>query len=261
MNIATEQDLGRLNRACDFFGDCIKRRNDWIALIRGSKKEALSDGHVALVLDCRIPSQKTFESELVTSERVKSDFATGVGKNCANVDDRVLIVLKVNVLDSHHLVGWNQQLMLVHNVHFVNGPESKISLLVGFYRIKDKVMDDLGDLLLFESTIKKGYKFLPRVCDWEPCPVRCGADIVNLNDLKVQDVESPPEIMQDIPNNERGFIEKFRCRFVNRDDERLYTVPSIVFLNGNRVKIGAGGEVLQEVIQVEDVLFGPLNLE
>jgi hypothetical protein len=262
----TTLDFERFNRARDFFGDCIKRRNDWITLVRGSKKKALSDGHMALVIDCRIPRQKTVESEPVglvkPLERTELDSTTtSIGKNCAEVNDRTLIVLKANALDSHDLVGWNQQLMLVHNVHFVNGPESKIPIFVGFYRIKNQIMDKVGDLLLFESTIKKGYKLLPCVRDWEPCPVRCEADTVNLNDLKVQNVEGPSEIMESVPDDECGFIEKFCCRFMDRDDERLYTVPSVVFFDGNRVKIRVGREGTQEVVQVEDVLFGPLNLE
>jgi hypothetical protein len=260
-----QEQIERLNRARDFFGDCVKRRNDWITLIRGSKKKALADGHAALVLDCRIPSKKTIESELVglvqPLNRVRPDSATSICKNLTNVDDRVLVVLKANTLNSHNLVSWNQQLMLVHNVHFVNGPESKVPIFVGFYRIKNQIMDKLRDLLLFESTIKKGYKFLPRICDWEPCPVRCSADAVNPNDLKVQDVKSSPEIMQSVSDDECGFIEKFCCRFMDRDDEKLFTIPDIVFLNGNRVKIGVRWESFQEVIQVDDVLFGPLDLE
>jgi hypothetical protein len=52
-----QEELERLNRARDFFGDCVKRWDDWLTLMRVPKGEAVSEGRLALIYHFRVSTK------------------------------------------------------------------------------------------------------------------------------------------------------------------------------------------------------------
>jgi hypothetical protein len=146
--------------------------------------------------------------------------------------------------------------MLVPNVHVVNSPEGVIPSLVGFYGIQNEGLNRRSDLLLFQSTIKGMiFKFLPRIADWEACPL--GRESITLqDDLVVHEIQRTAEIMQNISDDESGLIDIKRS--VKLKPEIVCSRLS-VFIDMNRVEvlIKKGS---QEGIEIVDVLQGPLNL-
>jgi hypothetical protein len=55
---SAQQQFERLNRARDFFGDCVKRGNDWLTLMRIPKIEALSEGRMAIINHFRVSTER-----------------------------------------------------------------------------------------------------------------------------------------------------------------------------------------------------------
>jgi hypothetical protein len=239
-----ETDAERLDRARDFFGDPVKRWNDRLVLEGHSYIEEYVRGRLALVLHCNIPVvlfPKPNPAGFVHDVRV-------------NENKIVRVILKANTLKPHKLHHWNEKLMLVPDVHIVNSPEGVIPSLVGFYRIQDKVMNGLGDLLLFQSAIKGTYQFLPRIADWEPCPF-VGSAIAPQNNLVVHEIQGAAEIVQNVPNDKRGIIGG-EGRYVN---PKVICSSLDIFVNTERVEVRAR-ENAQQGIQVSDVFYGPFNL-
>jgi hypothetical protein len=82
----SDKQLERLNCARDFFGDPVKRWNDWLALVRSSKHEAYTNGYAAFVLKCRVPSVGHVEFQTTRSFR----------KDWRVFNDEMFIILKAD---------------------------------------------------------------------------------------------------------------------------------------------------------------------
>ena len=137
-----QQDLERLNRARDFFGDPMQRWHDGLTLKNSSKMEAYANGRIALVIQCRLPT---------VNVAIEPDFARVIGKDSGMFNDDAFIILKADTRKPHYLESWNQELVFINDIQIVQGPEERIPSLVGFYRIQNKIMDCLSDSLLFQS--------------------------------------------------------------------------------------------------------------
>jgi hypothetical protein len=172
------------------------------------------------------------------------------------------IVLKADTLEHHKLEHWDQELMLIHDVQIVHSPEGKIPSLVGLYRVQDKGLNGRTDLLIFESAVKGGYKFLPRIPDWESCPLGWIATTSH-DDLVVQEIKSTPEIMQSVSHDQRCVHEVERAS-IDFEPEKLCANASIfkslrVAINMDAVEVGFD-EIDQHQIEIVDVLQRPFNL-
>lgn len=247
----SQEERERFNRARDFFGDCIQRWEDWLALLRMSKFECVAEGRAALIYHLRVFTKRSTPEMIGASPE-------GRFSNEGGHFDNFFIVLNADSYDSYHREIRNQQLMLIDNICLFNRPKRKVPLAVRLYYIADELMDSRCNLSLFESGINLSYKIFPAIQNWEPRPFRLQASM--RDDLKPHDIESAAKVMVDLPNNQGGFISEFLLRFVNRDQEFSIDVPSFAFDNFNRVQLG-GGERLHENAEFADVLFGPFDFE
>src|ERR1039458_771436 len=162
--------LESVNRARHAFGDFIERWKDRLILKGNSSVENYHRGRMALVLHCNCSSPV----KLKTVGTIREIGLTIREK------DLFFLVLKADIGEPHQIEDWNKQLMLVPNVHIVQGPQGVIPGLVGFYDIHDDISNlkgarIVGKSLLFQSAFYGTYKFLPLVKDWEPRPLVCEA--------------------------------------------------------------------------------------
>lgn len=248
-----DEDVERFNRARDFFGDVTKRWNDRLSRHEGSPKvEEYICGRVAFIVHCEFKSVQFFESK-----------STGIASETRpDWKEIIFVVLKANILKHHKLKHWDQELMLIDDVHIVHGPNGKIPSLVGFYRIQDKSLNGRANLLLFQSTIQGSYEFLPRIADWESCPFGRSSAAPNYN-LVVHEIQSTAKIMQGISHNE-GSVDYIEGTGINLEPEKIFSGVNIfeklrVFIDMETVKVRCD-EIAQQGVKVVDVLQGPFNL-
>ncbi|MGA3177318.1 MAG: hypothetical protein ABSE19_08210 [Candidatus Acidiferrum sp.] len=247
--IESQEQLERLNRASDFFGDPIKRWSDWFAFVRSSKSKAYASGRAALISQYGTPSVGIS----------KPDAARLFGKNDRMCDDFMFVVFNADIHKSHHLKSWNQELMLVSDIHLVNGPDGEIPSLVGFYRVSNKVMDRAGNLPAFERSLQGSYQFLPCIANWEPCPFRRSTP-AEQNNFVVEQIQSAPKVMHSISNNKSSVGQESGFRRMDIDNEVIYFVPRIDLVDGDRVGV-SGAEIIQKSAQIVDMFFGSFNLQ
>jgi hypothetical protein len=249
-NLPPQEHSERFNRARDLFGDCVQRWEDWLALLRMSKVECVTQGRAALVYHFRI------RTEGIEPEMIGPSAKRGLGNEGRHFDD-FLIVLNANAYDSYHRNIGNQQFVLVDNICLFDGPKGKVPLTVGLYHISDELMHDCRNLSLFESTIDLTYKVLPGVLNWEARVF--GLAFSGGDNLKPQDIESTSKVVVNIANDQSSFIPEFFLRFVNRNQEFCIDVPRFTFDNFNGVQSRSKG--LHEGAEFRDVLFGPFDFE
>lgn len=242
---SANENIERFNRARDFFGDPIKRWQDRLSLEGCSKVEQYRRGRMALIVHCEIPSVQMPESH---APRI-------VHENRINRNLDVFVIFKANTLYQHKLQHWNQKLMLIHDIEIVNSPEGIIPSLVGFYRIQNKSLNGRSDLLLFQSAVKKTFEFLPRVSDWEACPLR-GVSIASENNLVVHEIQSTAQVVQHVSDDE-GSLSDIQESMKLKPD--IICSHLSIFIDMNRVEVRAK-EVIEKRIEVIDVLQGPFNL-
>jgi hypothetical protein len=249
-NLSSESEqLKRLNRARNFFGDPRQRYDDRLRLKGHPQIEYYRSGQMALVLHCH--------SAVVSI--LQSDTAGLVHEpHLVRVNRETLVIFKAEINKCHHLQHWNEQLMFVPDIHVVKGPDEWIPSRVGFYIIQDKVANPERDLLLFQSTIQGDYKFLPSIAHWEPSPL-CRSSVALQNYLVPQQIKGTSEVMQCIPNGE-GNIVTGETRREHIDSQVIRSLPCIVF-NSDGMKIIGLGKIADQRNNVSDVLFGPLNLK
>lgn len=239
--------LESVNRARDAFRDFVERCDDGLVLKGRSYIEYYRKGRMALVLHCKI----ALPVELPVERRLGNVVLVG--------DKDFFIVLKADVGKPHHIEQWDQQLMLVRDVHIVQGPEGIIPTLVGFYDIHDKGANlhsarIIGDTLLFQSAVYGGYKFLSALSDWKSRAV-INSTSGAVKRAVVKNIDRASEIVQNVANNQGGFGHG-EPAFVDVDEQ---VITPFVFLDADGVKVRRG-ESIQKFIKVMDVLHGPFNL-
>jgi hypothetical protein len=204
---------------------------------------------MALVLYCNDSSPVKIETAGIVSEVG----LTGCPKNF------LFIVLKADIAELHQVEYWNKQLVLVPDVHIVQGPQGVIPSLVGFYDIHNDISNGksarvVGKTLLFQSAIYGYYKFLPPLADWKPRAM-VGNSCSLVHSLKVENIERTSEVVERV-SDDKSRVNGRECGPVNINMDPIYPV---VFLDANGVKIRSS-EGNQEFIQVMDVFHGPFNL-
>jgi hypothetical protein len=243
-----QEQLERFNRARDFYGDPLKRWNDRFTPERTSYVEEYCRGRMALVLDCNFPVVGVAESDAAR-------FAKVVGRS---FEGNVLVILKANVAKLHKLQYWDKHLMLVPDIQLVKAPEGGISSLVGFNHIEDKRSDWNGNLLFFQSTIQPGYKFIPRIEDWESRPLGGLPAAMHDDDPVVEMVKGASQIVESISDGKSGVVHG-ESGFIDIDSQKICSLLRVI-LNAKTVEVRLC-EGAQQRIQICDVLVGPFNLE
>jgi hypothetical protein len=115
-----------VNRARHAFRNFVERDDDGLVLKGNSYVEYYRNGRMALLLHCKLPIP--FKFPLVRS----------IGKEVFVDNEDLFVVLKADVRKPHHVEYWNEQLMLVPDIHIVQGPEGVIPSLVGLYDIHEE---------------------------------------------------------------------------------------------------------------------------
>lgn len=241
--------LENLDCARDAFRDLHERWNDRLVGERDATAENYRRGRIALIVHLKFPRSLDFESVGVLSE-------VGLPVSGENV---TVLVLKADTGELHYLENWNEQLVLVHDVHVVQSPQGPIPSLVGLYDINDKIAQPdnarvVDQFLLFQSAIYGTYKVLPLILDWKPRVLVGHASCDSIKDAVVQDIQCAAHVVQSVPDNERGVAGGELSGVFDRN-----TVAPFVFLNSDGVKIGTG-KIGNELVQIVDVLYGPFNL-
>ena len=127
---AEYEQLERLNRARNFFGDPSQRYDDRLRLEGHSYIEHYCSGQMALVLHYH-PNVIGFP---------QSDSAGFVHEpNLVNANRETLVIFKADTNQRHKLQHWNEQLVFVPNIQIVKATDEWIPSRVGFYVIQDKV--------------------------------------------------------------------------------------------------------------------------
>ena len=238
--------LERLEHAADHFSQIMNFWNDRLTFKGSSYWEQYHDGRMALVLDCVV---STCQIKRHGAIRLAVDNGDGIA-NYLNA----FIILKADCVKGHKLQCWDDELMFVHDVQFVEGPEGIIPSRIGLYRIFDKVRDDRSSLL-FQSTIHNFFKFLGTTDDWELC--MAGEFARNgQNCLSKEDVEGTSQIVNCIPKNLRRQV----LRELGLIDVNPQAMAPKVILHPEAVEIRLP-KILDKFIQIRDVLVGPFNLD
>ncbi len=238
-----EERLKRVEDAGDNFRKVMERWNDRLALEGSSYWELYFCGRVALVLDCQLAFQMKRRGGLVPERD-------------APVVDRHLhafLVLKKYSPENHTLQGWDDKLVLIHNVEIVESPEGGIPSLVGFYFIPNKITNSLSRLL-FKSTVDYGYKFFPRLEDWKLC-MFAGVPVLAENCLTEKNIKSTTQVMNGVSNDQGGPIS-WELASVPLDPQKVY--PNL-FIDKERIEVRIP-KAADQILQVNDVLIGPFNL-
>ena len=105
--------LEGVNRARHTFGDFMERWGDRLALKGNSFVEEYHRGRMALVLHCNC----SFPFKFKTLGTIR-EVGLAVRKK-----DFFFIVLKADVREPHHVENWNKQLVLIPDIHIVQGPQ------------------------------------------------------------------------------------------------------------------------------------------
>jgi hypothetical protein len=220
----------------------MQRWNDRLVLEGCSKVKEYCGGRMALILDVNV------------NVWGQSDAAGVVHQvELPLINRKMFIVLKADTVESKKLEQWDEKLMLVPDVHIVESPEGVIPSRVGFYVVKDEIVDRTGDLLLFQSAIKGNYKLLPRIANWEGRPIRRATD-----KSVVEDIQSASQVVQCVTDNKCCSTEgKWRWLDVNA---KVIAQLFRVFIDADSVEVRCE-ELCDSGVNVVDVLLGPLNLE
>lgn len=245
---AQSEIIESVNRARDFFGDPVKRWNDRLILKGSSYVENYCEGRMALILHCKV----SFPVNLPMVGALRDV----VGRE----QESFFIVLKANVAKPHKIEHWDKQLMLVHDVHIVQGPQGPILSSVGLYDIHDNVTNlnsnrVIGKTLLFQSAIYSSYKFFPLIADWKPRAVICAESNAMRERSVVENINRASKIVQCVANNQSCIGRGESCLI----DLNEKMVTPFVFLDSDGVEVRFS-ERIQQLIQVTDVLHGPFNL-
>jgi hypothetical protein len=238
-----------INRARDILRQIGDRWNDRLVIEGNLRAEQYRRGRMAFLVYLKLSAAAEPKPVGVFSE---------VGLHICRENVAVL-VLKADIGESHYLEYWNQQLMLVPDVHIVQDPQGPIPSLVGSYIVNDKIAQLESAVvsekfLLFESTIYGTYKFLPLISNWEARPFighSCGDSIEG---AVVHKVKGAAQIMERIAYDDSPVVD----RKVPEDSHGDNVAPFLL-LDCDGVKIGSGKPV-NEFVQVMDVLQGPFNL-
>lgn len=231
----------RLNRARDLIGDPMQRWNDRLVLEYCSKVKEYRSGRMALILDVNVNVRGQSETAGFVHE---VELLTPVNR-------RMFIVLKADTVESKKLEQWNEKLVFIPDVQIVESPEGVIPSRVGFYVVENEIVDRTGDLLLFQSTFKSAYKFLPRVSNWKASPIRGAAD-----ESVVENIQSAPKIVKRVADYQSRPVEgKWRWLDI---DAKMIAASLGIFIDADSVKVRIK-EFGKSVINSVDVLLGPLN--
>jgi hypothetical protein len=240
--------LERLDRACDFFGDTRQRHRDRLVLEQSVWSEEYAQGRMALILDCDFPVVCISQP----------DAARFIHSVASASNGSAFIVLKADVHDCHKLQGWDEKLMLVTDIHLVQGPEGVIPSRVGLYRIYNEGPKFGSNLPLFQSAIEPMvYKSFARIADWESIPTRRDCATFH-HDLVEHEVESTSKVVQRVSGSESNFVGGEQ---IFPDVNAQEILPSLrVVINSRSVTIVVSPECQSKLVNVRDVLVGPLNL-
>jgi hypothetical protein len=244
-----EQQSERLNCARNFFGDPRQRYDNRLRLERHSCIENYRSGNMALVLHCHSDVIGLAQSDA-------SGFVREPDLVLVNRD--TLVIFKADANEGGNLQHWDEQLMFVPNIKVVKGPDEWIPSRVGFYVIQNKVFNVERDLLLFQSAIQGGYKFLPSIAHWESGPL-CRGSVTLQNHLVPQQVEGASEVVQHIANRE-GNVVGGKTRSEHIDAQMICSLPFVV-LDTDGMKVVRLSEGANQRNHVAEVLFGPFNLQ
>lgn len=240
----SQDELERLNRARDFFGDAHQRFKDRLIVERCSKVEEYRRGRAALILQLNFPSLCAVQPE---SMRVRQ------GVDAVPVDSAAFVVLKADLLKLHPLKDWDQKLMFVPIVQVMEKREPEIPIpiasRVGFYGIQNEPVERRTDLILFKSLIKSGYKFFPSFADWESGPIPRAIG-------RVEKIEGTPQIMKRVADYQSTTIT-LKLREIHVESEEIGSIR--VLLDADRVEARIE-KIGEQHVDIEDVLIGPFNL-
>lgn len=242
------EHLECLNRARDFFGDTCQRQKDRLILEHGIWPEDYSRGRMALVLDCDFPVVGVSQSD-----------AAGFVHEVSSISDRsAFLILKADINNPHKLQGWDEKLMLIADIHLVQGPDGVIPSRVGFYRIHHEGPKFGSNLPLLQSTLEPlVYKSFALIEDWET-GMRCRSSLTTENDLVVHQIESASKVVQRIPGSKGDFIGGKQI-FSDVDTQEILASLCVV-INSRSVAVRVVGKGQPKRVNVRDVLVGPLNL-
>src|SRR4029077_324671 len=105
---------------------------------------------------------------------------------------RITPYIGINSNNVRNLSDWNEQLVLVENVQFVQGPQGEIPSFVWLYLVENESLQFDG--MLYRSTREGAYKFLPRLINresgvlaWNPADFEHG--------IAVNQVQGTPQIV------------------------------------------------------------------
>lgn len=242
--LSGKQQIEGFNRARDFFRESEKRRNDVLRTEGCFIAEEYLSGRLALVLYCDLPIVGIAKPD-----------STGLVHHVERVANFVaLLILKADIAAPHVLRSWDEKTMLVGDIQMVQGPDGTIPTKVGFNVIANEIDDWTGDLLLFECTFQPGYKLIPRIKDWKPCPIR-SSSAASDNCIDVKDVQSTPKIVKRIADYQGSILDGELSYF---EAQEICSSLRVV-INAHGVEVRSI-ELGQERSEITDVLLGPLNL-
>ncbi len=248
ISVGYSETLERFDRARDFFGDTRQRHADRVVLEQGIWSEYYRDGRMALILDCDFPVIGICQSD---SARLVHGVSTSA--NCSSC-----IVLKADIHNCHKLQSWDEKLMLVTDVHLVQGPKGVIPSRVGFYHIHNEAPKFGSHLLLFQGTVEPMvYKSFASIADWECIPAGWSAAVIQDN-LVEHEIEGAPQIVHSVSSRQGDFVSGKQI-FPNFDTEEVLAALRII-VDSRCVTVRVSPESQPHLVNIRDVLVGPLNL-
>lgn len=140
----------------------------------------------------------------------------------------------------------NQELVLIEDIHGVQGPQNSIPSLVGFYYV-DNDCDKIDASNLYWSPINGCYKFLPAFSEGKVNVVGKFPGYLEY-DLGGNEVEGRSQVMQRIAQDEGDFLKGWRGEFV------LNGLCFGVYCKGSGIDALFNG-----VIKFSNVLIGPFD--
>lgn len=239
------------DRSAELVDHAGQRCNDWLIRVGRSFSEGYANFDAALIVYPGISSVFVFESLDVLCVEVQRRIRV----------DSPLFILQAHAQKRHHLESWDELLVFVEDVHFVNEPQGRVLSWVGLYYVDDEFGDPWADCFLFQGALDLSYHSLPCLAHWELRPVR-HPSAIEFDSLAVKNVHRRSEVVEGVPNDRAAFFKKSLGRLDKIYNEFCRLEPFwLDYSGGNSVPLATPIESRHKSFELADVLFCPFDLE
>lgn len=237
--------LENLQDAANKLAELRQRWNDRLTFETCSISEEYSKGRIAITLEIHVASGHSYHIQYAAIPDAKRAIAHDHSAATGGPNNGIDVVQLNDIEDG------DKETMFIVDVQTVEGTKKGIPSRVRAYLIGQHRNDVIRSL---QYSLTEGfYKFVPVVPHSKRRPAcRFLADV--RNEFDVGNIESGPQVMNSIPQDQWKFARRFLSHL-----EFKKIAPGRIFLDTKAAKVGLD-EFPNQTIKLRDVLIGPFDL-